>query len=169
MRSPFADECMRDPPPPGLPDSFSFPKWMRLISHRDRKSLIATHRLHMAWIASLTLDGELSWVRLVDHACCNSACVVEERIVHTSSCGGKVTLLAGDGRVLAKRNVAHVLDAVPGDRGGICVRKLDGVCGFDRSLQPTWALSTDGVPHVTVRDRIVYVAAGRRSRLSLSA
>jgi hypothetical protein len=169
IRTPFDDECRRDPPPPGLPDSFLFPKRMRLISHRDRGALIATHRLHMAWIASLTLDGDVCWVRLVDHACCNSACVVDEYIAHTSSCGGKVTLLAGDGRILARRNVPGAHDAVPGDRGGLCVRMLDGACGFDKSLEPTWAISTDGLPHVTVRDGTVYVAAGQRGRLALSA
>jgi hypothetical protein len=168
-RTPFEDECRRDPPPPGLPDSFLFPKRMQLIPYSDQKSLIATHRLHMAWIAKITLDGELSWVRLVDHACCNSACVVGDHIVHTSSCGWKVTLLAGDGRVLASRQVPHALDAVPDDRGGLCVRAVDGIHGFDESLEPTWALSTDGIPHVTARNGVVYVVAGRPDTLALSA
>ena len=169
IRTPFDDECRRDPPPPGLPASFLVPTHMRLISHRARGALIATHRLHMAWIASLTLDGDVSWVRLVDHACCNSACVVGEHIAHTTSCGNKVTLLAGDGRVLARRNVPRLLDAVPDDGDGFCMRTLDGVCGFDKNLEPTWALSTDGIPHVKVRDRTVYVVAGPRSKLALSA
>jgi hypothetical protein len=87
--------------------------------------------------ASITLDGELSWVRLITHACCNSAYVIGDHIVHTSSCGGKVTLLACDGRVLASRQVPHALDTIPDGRNGLCVRVVDGICGLDESLEPT--------------------------------
>jgi len=157
-RAPFDDECRRDPPPAGLPHLF--PHQLNLIAGRDRRSLIATHRSIMAWIASITLDGELSWVHLIDHACCNSACVAGDRVLHTSACGSKITLLASDGRVLASRQ-ARALDAVPDGRGGWCVRAIDGVRGFDENLQPTWSLATDGIPHVTARDGVIYVAAGQ--------
>jgi hypothetical protein len=168
-RAAFADEYRRDRPPPGPWDSFSFPRRLRLTFHRERSSLIAIHRLHMAWVASITLDGELVWVRLLDHACCNSASVIGDRIVHTSSCGSKVTVLAGDGRVLASRCVPHVQDAVADGQGGMCVRLLNGLCGLDENLTPTWELSTDPFPHVTARDGVLYVAAGEPGALALTA
>jgi hypothetical protein len=169
-RAPFDDECRRNPPPPGLPDSFLFPTRMRPMLHRDRRSLIATHRSHMAWVASLGLDGELSWVRLLDHACCNSACIVDDRIVHSSSCGRRVTLLDGDGRVLASRHLPHSLDTTVSDgRGGFCVRGLDGIYGLDESLESTWSIRTDGIPHATAHDGVIYVVAGRPGPLVVAA
>ena len=152
-----------------MPDGWVFPSRLRLSFDRRRRSFVATHRLHMAWLASITLDGELAWVRLLDHACCNSACIAGDRIVHASACGEKVTLLAADGRILATKHVPHANDAFPDGRGGLCIRTLRGVHGIDERLEPTWSLATDEFPHAIARDGILHVVTRQRSGLQLNA
>src|SRR5205814_6947870 len=77
----------------GWPKDPGPPRWWSLSYHPLSRTLFAAHSDMPAWVMGLEPTGEVRWVELLSHECCNFRCHLlgDDVIAHVSSCGRRVT------------------------------------------------------------------------------
>ncbi len=88
----------RDPPEAVV--EMMFGPW-HMVQDAPRGRFIGAHAFLHGWVCSVSDRGDLAWLVLPTPNCCNFPCAILEGgwVLHGSSCGGCVTLLAPDGEV----------------------------------------------------------------------
>jgi hypothetical protein len=137
--------------------------------HPRRSRLIATGVGIHGWLMSLRLDGTFEWLAAPSRGCCNSICFVgDEVIVHSGSCGGRVSFVAVDGTVFRSHEL-RVSWSVSNDQGAVFALGYDAIHAFDRRGEPTWKLDLDGVAAVDARGTALYAVTRAPQGLALVA
>jgi hypothetical protein len=167
----FLDEFRRSPDsawfvPEGIaPEAcLGFRDGWALVYDHHRQRLLATTVGRPAWIAALSLSGELEWVRWAGSECCNFRCALlgPDVIVHGSSCGNRLTYFAPDGSLLRARDLS---EGPLGPLGmfrqadiGVCVTMRSRVVAFDRQGERTWSVDAENISDAQGNEDRLYVA-----------
>jgi hypothetical protein len=146
-----------------------FSRHLALRCHPRRPCLIAFDTGPHGWLTRLRPDGALEWLTALSPGCCNSICFVgDEVIVHTSSCGRRVSFVAVDG-VVFRSHELDVLWSVANDQGAVFAVGLDAVRAFDPDGEPAWKLDLPDITAAEVRGTTLYVVTRASQSLVLTA
>jgi hypothetical protein len=77
-----------------------------LTPDERHERLIAARWSSPPVVMSIDFEGSVQWLRTLGRDCCNFVCLPlrDDTVCHLSSCGGRLTCLDSDGRVLAARD-----------------------------------------------------------------
>ena len=146
-----------------------FTQHFTLRCHPRRPCLIAFGTGLHGWLMRLRPDGTLEWLAAQGPGCCNSICFVgDEVIVHTSSCGRRVSFVSVDG-VVFRSHELDVSRSVSNDQGAVFAIAFDAIRAFDPGGEPTWRLDLAGITAADVRGTTLYVVTRASQVLVLTA
>jgi hypothetical protein len=150
-----------------------FPAHFDLDHDPHRGRLIANNWSMLAWTMALSFDGAIEWISLVGDACCNDLCYLgDDVIVHTSSCGGRLSFMSPDGRVFRTQDLGTMPPgpAFLDGRDGVCIVTDDRISGFDGRGESRWILELAQIEQAIAHAGMLYVVTvGPAKRRELAA
>ena len=170
-RTPFQPHVQRHPWLSRWPEGVVYPGKLDLHHDPYRHRLIAHNWTLPAWMMAIGLEGEIEWVTLLGDACCNAICFLGDSvIVHTSSCGGRLSFLSPDGVVFQTQQLEKAPGyAFPDGGRQVCVTVGDQLHGFDACGVLQWTLDVPGIERAVAHAGVIYAVTegpGRQRELT---